>query len=303
MMLLSTIKLVSVNPYVHLQASQVSRLKRNWHGPMPVRFKINGVNKLWRVNLMPIGDGTFRLYLNGEIRKEADIGVGDMVRMGVWFDDEYRGGPRHPMPPRLRAELVRNRVAKERWDSLTPSLQKEMLRYFARLKSPEARQNNLERAVHVLSGNRGRFLGREWNGAGEGDSRSNNQSEIKSRSEDKPLDATKKLQLTAGTPVFLVDPPKGFDPGAPTSNNVAGAAILAFAANSVKLKSNARPAIDAAKDDRLSWIAYPKGGKLGTDLNRDKLVKLMKPFGIDSVRLVSLDDTWAAIRFRPIRAR
>ena len=35
--------------------------------------------------------------------------------------------------------------------------------YFGRLKSPEARGRNLERALYVLSGNRGRFMARAWN--------------------------------------------------------------------------------------------------------------------------------------------
>lgn len=43
----------------------------------------------------------------------------------------------------------------------------------------------------------------------------------------------------------------------------------------------------------------PKAGKLGTDLNRDKLFKLVEPHGIEGVRLVSIDDTWSAMRFRP----
>ena len=33
-------------------------------------------------------------------------------------------------------------------------------RYFARLKSPEARERNLGRALHVLSGKKGRFMAR-----------------------------------------------------------------------------------------------------------------------------------------------
>jgi uncharacterized protein YdeI (YjbR/CyaY-like superfamily) len=55
-----------------------------------------------------------------------------------------------------------NRSALENWEALVPSRKKEVLRYFAALKSPEARARNLERALHVLSGRKGRFLGRSW---------------------------------------------------------------------------------------------------------------------------------------------
>ncbi|WP_416305931.1 hypothetical protein [Neptunicella sp. SCSIO 80796] len=47
--------------------------------------------------------------------------------------------------------------------NLTPSLQKEILRYFAGLKSDAAKQRNCQKAISVLSGNPGRFLARDWN--------------------------------------------------------------------------------------------------------------------------------------------
>ena len=40
---------------------------------------------------------------------------------------------------------------------------KEILRYFSQLKSKEARTRNLQRALQVLSGGDGRFMGRSWN--------------------------------------------------------------------------------------------------------------------------------------------
>lgn len=59
------------------------------------------------------------------------------------------------------------------------------------------------------------------------------------------------------------------------------------------------PVIAAARADRLAWISYPKAGKLGTDLNRDRLARAMTAQGIQPVRQVSIDDTWSALRFRP----
>ena len=114
------------------------------------------------------------------------------------------------------------------------------------------------------------------------------------------MDLLKKLQIPPGTRVFLVDAPDGFKIGLQLSKSEKkNAAVLMFAANSKKLGKNARVAIEAARTGRLSWIAYPKAGQLGTDLNRDKLQELMKRFGIEGVRLVSVDDVWSAMRFRP----
>ena len=118
----------------------------------------------WRINLMPAGDGSFHLYLHGDVRRASGTAVGDTVTVQLEFDDEYRSGPAHPMPRWFRAALDRNRGARRAWSELIPSRQKEILRYFAHLKSPEARARNLRRAIQVLSGGRERFMARSWNG-------------------------------------------------------------------------------------------------------------------------------------------
>jgi hypothetical protein len=57
--------------------------------------------------------------------------------------------------------------------------------------------------------------------------------------------------------------------------------------------------VKAAKRDALAWVAYPKAGQLGTDLNRDSLARLMMERGAHPVRQVAIDDVWSALRFRP----
>jgi uncharacterized protein YdeI (YjbR/CyaY-like superfamily) len=68
------------------------------------------------------------------------------------------------MPSWFGDELDRNPDAQQGWDSLSPSRQKEILRYFAQLKSPQAHQSNVRKALHVLSGGKARFMARNWNG-------------------------------------------------------------------------------------------------------------------------------------------
>lgn len=67
------------------------------------------------------------------------------------------------MPTWFAKALAENPAAHRGWKALAPSLQKELLRYFARLQSDSTRQRNAERAVHVLAGGEGRFMGRSWN--------------------------------------------------------------------------------------------------------------------------------------------
>jgi hypothetical protein len=131
---------------------------------MPVRVQVNGKPEVpWRVNLMPVGDGHFFLYLHGQVRKASGTSAGDVVSLTVEFDHEYKSGPADPMPPWFSDELNRNPDAQQGWNNLSPSRQKEILRYFARLKSPQAQRRNAQKALHVLAGGKARFMARAWN--------------------------------------------------------------------------------------------------------------------------------------------
>ncbi|MBT2119109.1 YdeI/OmpD-associated family protein [Dyella sp. LX-66] len=164
----STIEINNINPYVLVSAEDAQRLKQGWRKPMPVRIRVNGAPEAWwHINMMPIGDGSFYLYLHAEVRTAAACQVGDAVEVELAFDDGYRSGPAHPMPPEFGAALESNAVARQAWEALIPSLKKEILRYFHQVKSAEAKARHLERAMYVLSGGKGRFMARSWNGDGD----------------------------------------------------------------------------------------------------------------------------------------
>ncbi len=130
---------------------------------MPVRVRINDrPTEAWRINMMPAGNGGFYLYLHGIVRKASGTKVGDRVDVSVRFNREYRNGPMHAMPRWFREPLGKNLEASRAWDRLVPSRQKEILRYFSGLKSPEARQRNVARALRVLAGETERFMARTW---------------------------------------------------------------------------------------------------------------------------------------------
>jgi hypothetical protein len=77
-------------------------------------------------------------------------------------------------------------------------------------------------------------------------------------------------------------------------------AVVAFVVRQDDLGS-AEQAVAAARADRLAWIGYPKGGQLGTDLDRDRLATALAGQGVWPVRQVSIDDTWSVLRFRPAK--
>jgi hypothetical protein len=157
------VEMVGINPFVLVPAERATALRAQWRRPMPVLVRINGApEEPWRTNLMPRGDGAFFLYLHGEMRKESNVDVGDVVTAELQFDESYRGGPAHEMPRDFQEALDANPAAQANWLELPPSRRKEILRYFASLKTDRAKKRNVARAVHVLSGESDRFMARDW---------------------------------------------------------------------------------------------------------------------------------------------
>lgn len=158
------IRLEGLNPYVQVSAARAQRLQRDWRRPMPVTVQVNGQPEPpWRINMMPVGDGSFRLYLAGAVRQASGTQVGDRVVVRLHFDDHYRGGPQHELPAELAAVLDGDAAANARWQALAPSRRKEILRYLAGLKSASARERHIAQTLRVLRGERLRFMARDWN--------------------------------------------------------------------------------------------------------------------------------------------
>jgi hypothetical protein len=117
--------------------------------------------------------------------------------------------------------------------------------------------------------------------------------EIVAKLQIKPGQRIAVVAATAEVPTITTDdanPPAGVGEADVT---------VAFVRARAELATIAVPAIDAARRDHLAWIAYPKAGKLGTDLNRDTLAAALADEGIRPVRQVAIDETWSALRFRP----
>jgi hypothetical protein len=109
----------------------------------------------------------------------------------------------------------------------------------------------------------------------------------------KPGQLVATLAGAAGVPAIA-----GLD-ASPAVAPEKAAVVVAFVLHRAELDTVAGPVLDAARQDRLAWIAYPKGGQLGTDLNRDILARALDAAGVQPVRQVALDDVWSALRFRP----
>jgi hypothetical protein len=76
--------------------------------------------------------------------------------------------------------------------------------------------------------------------------------------------------------------------------------VQCFVRSVAELASLAPVAIKAVKRDGLLWICYPKkSGKIKTDITRDVGWDVVYNAGFEGVSLISIDETWSSMRFRP----
>lgn len=110
-------------------------------------------------------------------------------------------------------------------------------------------------------------------------------------------DLAKKLQLR-DRGIRVVNAPGDLDIDLPKATGP-NDGVLLFVRSRAELDERAEVALAAARADRPAWIAYPKAGQLGTDLNRDRLWEALEGKGVRPVRQIAIDGVWSALRFRP----
>lgn len=148
---------IGINPYVFLPINvlkEICKQANKNRSPIPVTIQIEGKNFIQ--NLIRY-KGKWRLYLNMPMRKVAGKDVGETITIDIKFDASERIISMHP---KLEAALNENKDAKNIYNSLPVSRQKEILKYINFLKTDEAVDKNVKRAIQFLSGKE-RFIGRD----------------------------------------------------------------------------------------------------------------------------------------------
>jgi hypothetical protein len=117
------------------------------------------------------------------------------------------------------------------------------------------------------------------------------------------MDIAKKFQLRPEHHLDIVQSPpslrSALQPLVSRPRGTADPALLVFAPNSETLEQHRGRIVSSALADQLTWVAYPKSGQLGTDLNRDILAAALTASGLQPVRQIAVDEVWSALRFRP----
>jgi hypothetical protein len=122
-------------------------------------------------------------------------------------------------------------------------------------------------------------------------------------------DLLKKLRISPRARALALNPPPGYLESLGISAHAApdGSGpydfVQVFAKDSKEFFTLVPLAAKAVTFDGLFWLSYPKkSGKLASDLSRDIIWELMKAMdsGLRPVTQISIDETWSALRFRPV---
>ena len=88
--------------------------------------------------------------------------------------------------------------------------------------------------------------------------------------------------------------------GVSTANGPGSATTaVVFAPDAASVRSFLATNRDQLAAPTNLWILYPKGNK--ADINRDSLWPIVAEYGLRPITQVAVDDTWSALRFRPLK--
>ncbi|OGO39805.1 MAG: hypothetical protein A2147_00025 [Chloroflexi bacterium RBG_16_57_8] len=135
-----------INPCVDVPGEISSAL--GGRGYIKVRGTLNATP--FRATLVPVKGKPYRLYVNIYMRQQAGVGTGDSVDITLELDTEPRD---LPVPRELAEVLATNPDARDRFEKLTPSQQREILAYLNSLKKTDTLKRNAEKiAARLVSG-------------------------------------------------------------------------------------------------------------------------------------------------------
>lgn len=77
--------------------------------------------------------------------------------------------------------------------------------------------------------------------------------------------------------------------------------VQVFAIQQSDLEKLVKVHVASGKPDCIFWACYPKGtGSIKSDIKRETVWTAFEAVGLEAVTSVSIDDTWTALRARPI---
>jgi len=151
------LEIIIGNPFVLIPLNILNNVFQQANknkGAIPVRGTIN--EKKYQQTLIKYS-GDWRLYINMKMLKNSPRRIGEIIEVEIEFDPSDRTIEPHP---KLVKALEDNREAKDVFEKLSPSKQKEIVRYISNLKTEKSVDKNVNRAINFLLGKE-RFVGRD----------------------------------------------------------------------------------------------------------------------------------------------
>jgi hypothetical protein len=140
---------VGINPCVEVPASVTAKMKAI-KGYIPVAGKING--HAFKQTLVPVKGGPYRLYVNIPMLKGGETKVGDIATFTLKQDRSNRKKD-YPMNVALKKALTSNKLL-PRFNALTKSRKKDILKYLGSLKNEETIMKNVDKVIRQLKESR-----------------------------------------------------------------------------------------------------------------------------------------------------
>jgi hypothetical protein len=153
----TALKITGINPFVAVPEQILATIFEQAgkdKGYIPVRGTVNGKEY---IQTLVKHKGEWTLYINTKMLKDSPKRIGEEIKIGIEFDPADRIITPHP---ELLKALNKSKTAKKVFDKLSPSLQKEIIRYISFLKSEESVTKNIDKAIGFLNG-KNRFIGRD----------------------------------------------------------------------------------------------------------------------------------------------
>ncbi len=116
----------------------------DWQHP-PVRLRLGAVEA--RTHMAPAGEGTFRVYLDGALRKKAGVDAGDEVELSIALDPALQAEPFPEDLLDLADGLAGGMIVLE---TLPPGLKRQVLSFLDGAKSAPVRRKRLGRIEELL---------------------------------------------------------------------------------------------------------------------------------------------------------
>lgn len=153
----ATLEIIDGNPFVHVPPVILEDLfnqANKQKGAIPIKGAVNG--KPYQQTMVKFRNH-WRLYVNMVMLKNSPKRIGESINVSIEFDPSDRSIEPHP---KFVNALKSNETARKVFEALSPSRQKEIVRYISFLKTEKSVDRNVERAINFLLG-KVRFVGRD----------------------------------------------------------------------------------------------------------------------------------------------